>query len=89
MTLSKMTLSIKTLSIGGLYVTLSISDNQHKLHSIAMLCHCAECHYGQYHILFNVMLNVIMTSVVMLSFVAPFITLPLKVVLRQTSKLAN
>ncbi len=32
-TLNIMTFSIKTLSIKGLYVTLTISDAQHKLYS--------------------------------------------------------
>ncbi len=36
--------------------------------SITMLCHYAEC-----HILFIIMLNAIMPSVIMLSVVAPFI----------------
>ncbi len=45
-----------------------------------MLCYCAECHYGDYRVLFTVMLNVIMLSVVklnvvMLSVVAPLIYL--------------
>ncbi len=48
--------SIMTLSLKGLYVTLSIT----------MLCHCAEC-----HILFTVMLSVIMPNVIMMSVVMP------------------
>jgi hypothetical protein len=57
-----------TLSIKGLYVTLIISDAQHK-----MLCHYAEC-----RILFIViirmsviMLNVVMLNAVLLSVVTP------------------
>ncbi len=48
-TLSITTFSIMTLSIRGLHVTLSIT----------MLCH-----YAEYRILFIIMLNVVMLSVV-------------------------
>jgi hypothetical protein len=52
-----------TLSIKGLFVTLSISNNQQYIY--------AECRYAECHDLFIVMLNVIMMSVVMLSVVVP------------------
>ncbi len=32
---------------------------------------CIECHYAEWHDLFIVMLNIIILSVVLLSFVAP------------------
>ncbi len=38
-----------------------------------MLCLYAGCKYAECHILFNIMRNVIMPSVIMLSVVAPFI----------------
>ncbi len=57
-----------TLSINGLFGTLSITDNQHKTV-------CAECHYAECRISFipvlSVMLSVVMPSVVTLSVVAP------------------
>jgi hypothetical protein len=37
-----------TLSIKGLYVTLSINDTQRKKQ-----CHYAECRYAEYHVLAN------------------------------------
>jgi hypothetical protein len=50
-----------TLSINGIYVTLSI----------AMLCYNAECHETECGVLLIIMLNVIMLSVILLSDVAP------------------
>ncbi len=49
------TLSIMTLSVRGLYVTLSISDSQHKWHSTLQLWHYAECHYAECRVLFIIM----------------------------------
>ncbi len=55
-----------SLSIEGLYVTLSITDTQHN-----KPLNYAECHHDKYRILFIVMLNVVMLNVVMLCVVAP------------------
>jgi hypothetical protein len=64
-TLSIVTLSIKTYSIKGLFVTLSINDT----HITAL------CHDGDSGILFIVILpSVILLNVVMLSVVAPLPT---------------
>ncbi len=54
--------------------------------SITMLCHGAECHYGEFKVLFTVTLNVIMLSVIMLSVVMLSVVMqdvvaPLKVVM--------
>jgi hypothetical protein len=64
-----MTFSI-TLSIRGLYVTLSITYIQHN-----NALHYAECSYAECDILFIVMLSVIVLNVVILSVVAPFLIL--------------
>jgi hypothetical protein len=40
--LSTMTFSIMTLSIKGLFVTLSINDIQQKRHSALLKCHYAD-----------------------------------------------
>ncbi len=45
-TLSMTTFSIMTLSIKDFYITLSISDNQHKRHSAKQHCHYDECLYA-------------------------------------------
>jgi hypothetical protein len=58
-TLSVTTFRIMTFSIRSFYVTLSISDSQHKQNSIIMLCYYAVC-----RILFTIMLNVVLLSVV-------------------------
>ncbi len=47
-----------TLSIKGLYVTLSISDTYLVTFSITMICHYVERHYAECRILFMIMLNV-------------------------------
>jgi hypothetical protein len=70
-TLSIMTIGITTLSIKGLFMTLSINDTRRN-HAL----HYAEYRYAECHILFTVMLsvlmlNVIMMSIIMLSVVAP------------------
>jgi hypothetical protein len=68
MSISVMLLSTKTLNIEGLYLTLNISDIQHKPRlRITMLCHYAEYNDADRHILFIIMLNVIVLIVVMLS----------------------
>jgi hypothetical protein len=68
-----MTFSIMTLSIKGLFVTLSINVNQHNntLYRVPLCYYYAECRN-----LFIVMLNVIvlcavMLNVIMLSVMAP------------------
>jgi hypothetical protein len=60
-TFSIMTFSIMTLRIKGLYVTLSISDSEHRRHSEQCSAIMLNC----------VMLNVVMLSAVMLSVMAP------------------
>ncbi len=40
--------------------------------SITILCYHAECRYPERHIIFIVMLNVIILSVVVVSVMAPF-----------------
>jgi hypothetical protein len=50
------TFTTMTLTIKGLFVTLSISNNQQYIY--------AECRYAECHDLFIVMLNVIILSVV-------------------------
>jgi hypothetical protein len=67
-TLSITTLSITTLNIRGLFVTLSINDNQH---NNALQSGAPKC-----RVLFSIMpsditLNVVKLNVVMLSVVAP------------------
>ena len=57
-----------SLSIEGLYVTLSITDTQH-----SKGLQYAECHHDKCRVLFIVMLNVVMLCVVMLCVVAPLI----------------
>ncbi len=55
-----------TVSIKGLFVTLSINDTQHETI-------CIECHYADSRDLFIVMLNIIMLIVIMLNVVAPIL----------------
>jgi hypothetical protein len=63
-----------TLSIKGLYLTLSKSDTQHKQHSVfRMLCHYAEC-----RAIFIILLNVYMPDVVMLSVIMLCVMAPIK-----------
>ncbi len=78
MTLIITTFSIMTLSIMGLFVTLSINGTQHKWHAaqltisietLCIECHYAERYYAGCYISFIVMLNVVMLSVVILSVV--------------------
>ncbi len=66
-TLRLTTFDIPTLSLMGLYVTLSITDTSRN----------NAPHYSKCRVLFIAMLSVIMLSVVMLGVVAPF-----KIVLR-------
>jgi hypothetical protein len=54
--------SISTLSIKGVYVTLSINDTLNVTLSITILRHYAECNCAQCRVLF-IMVNVIMLSV--------------------------
>ncbi len=63
------TFSITTLSIKGLFVTLSINDIQRKRHSAYQKCHYAKCLYAKCCHFLIAILNVIMLSVVMLSVV--------------------
>jgi len=60
MALGIMIFSVMTISITGLFGTLSINDIQHKRHSALQYCHFAECRVS-----FIVMLNIIMPSLVM------------------------
>jgi hypothetical protein len=46
--------------------------------SKTMLCHGAECHYGEFKVLFTVTLNVIMLNVVMLSVVMQDVVAPIQ-----------
>jgi hypothetical protein len=66
-TLRLTTFGIPTLSLMGLYVTLSVTDTERN----------NALHYFECRVLFIAMLSVIMLSVVMLNVVAPF-----KIVLR-------
>jgi len=70
-TLGITTFSIMTLSMRGFYVTLSISDTQHKRHSAWQHYHYAQHRYARCHVWFIIMLNVVILSVTMLSVVAP------------------
>jgi hypothetical protein len=69
MTFSITTLSTMTLSIKGLFVTLSINDIQHKRHSACQKCHYAEYLYAECQNFLIVMMNVIILSVIMLNVV--------------------
>jgi hypothetical protein len=73
-----MTFNIKTFSIKGLWMTLSISHIQHKQFSVATLCLYAECHYVECRILFIIVLNAIMLSVIMLNVVVLSVVVPFK-----------
>jgi hypothetical protein len=53
------------ISIGGLFMTLSISDSQHKRQGSDIM----ECLYAECRVLFTIMLSVVMLSDVMLSVV--------------------
>jgi hypothetical protein len=64
-----MTFSIMTLSIKGLFLTLSISDAQHKRNSAYQKCQLFECLYAECRNLLIVVLSVIILSVVMLNVV--------------------
>jgi hypothetical protein len=63
------TLSITTVSMTGLFVTVSINHIQHKPHSATI---CIMCIYAEYCIIFNVMLNVAILSVVTMSVTLPW-----------------
>jgi hypothetical protein len=53
-----------TLSIEGLFATLSINYTQHN-NTMPLL---QNCHYAECHIVFIVILNVVMLNVIMLKF---------------------
>ncbi len=50
-------------------------DSQEKGTLIKFLCYYAECHYAQCRILFTIMLNVIMPSVIKLNVVMPSVVM--------------
>ncbi len=54
--------STMTLSIKGLFVTISINNNQHETL-------CIECSYAECHILFLIILSALLQNVIMLSVV--------------------
>jgi len=67
MSIRLMPFSITTLSVKGLFATLSITN----------LCHYAECSYAECRVLFVVimsvvMLNVAILGIVILSVIVPF-----------------
>ncbi len=76
-----MTFRVMTLSIKGVYGTLSLSDTQHKRHSelqssafipsVIMLKVTLYFYYAECLMLSVIILNVFMLSTVMLSVVAP------------------
>ena len=61
--LSKWTYILMTLSMKGIFASLSISHTEYKRHYITILN--VECHYAECRVLFIDMLNVVMLGVLL------------------------
>jgi hypothetical protein len=75
-TLSTVTLSIITFNINGLFAVLSMMTLSKATLSTMAFSIITHCHYAKYRILFIVMLNVIMPSVVMLNVIQGNVKVP-------------